>query len=72
MFLDENYQTALFFMLFLKDDPALAIELILHGINVNFLDKDGRNVLFNALLQGAKNFSVLELLIKKRNKYKYR
>ncbi|MFA6788548.1 MAG: ankyrin repeat domain-containing protein [Arcobacteraceae bacterium] len=61
---DVDGRTALFYAV-LKEDPTIAKMLINYGSDVNIVDVREQNVLFNAVILGAQNSEVVELLIKK-------
>lgn len=61
---DSNGRTALFYAV-LKEDSTIAKWLISYGIDINITDVTQQNVLFNAVILGAQNIPVIELLLKK-------
>jgi ankyrin repeat protein len=57
-------RSALFYAV-LKEDDTIAKWLISYGADINILDLHEQNVLFNAVILGAQNIQVIELLLKK-------
>lgn len=57
-------RNALFYAV-LKEDTTVAKWLISYGIDINVLDLHEQNVLFNAVILGAQNIEIIELLLKK-------
>lgn len=62
--IDVEGRTALFYAV-LKEETAIAKMLIDYGSDVNILDSKEQNALFNAIILGAQNSEIVELLIKK-------